>query len=251
MCQYLAVRDHHAVEIEDAIPAHAGLGSGTQLALAVAMATRGLHGLPADLRGDAERLGRGARSGIGIGLFQTGGFVVDGGRGLAATPPPILAHAKFPPAWRVLLVMDPVRQGLSGHQERAAFDALAPMSDGVSGEICRLVLMRVLPALHECDLPAFGAAITTIQRHVGSHFAPSQGGQFTSPPVAAAMDVLAAAGATGIGQTSWGPTGFAFAGSASEAGRLIRLLRETPAAKGLDLRICRALNRGAVVKVVR
>jgi beta-RFAP synthase len=251
MCEHLAVGDHHTVEMHEAIPAHSGLGSGTQLALAVATAMRRLHGFPADLRRDAERLGRGARSGIGIGLFQTGGLVVDGGRGFVSTPPPILAHTKFPADWRVLLVMDPDRHGLSGHQERAAFDALAPMSDFVSGEICRLVLMQVLPALHEHDFRAFGAAITAIQRHVGNHFAPSQGGPFTSPLVAGAMEVLAAAGATGIGQTSWGPTGFAFANSASEARRMVCLLQATPAAKGLDLRICRALNRGAVVKVVR
>ena len=52
------------------------LGSGTQLALAVAAALRALHGYPLDPREDAVLLDRGARSGIGIGIFEQGGLVV-------------------------------------------------------------------------------------------------------------------------------------------------------------------------------
>jgi beta-RFAP synthase len=243
---------HHAIEITAAMPAHAGLGSGTQVALALATALRRLHGCPEDLPGDAERLGRGARSGIGIGLFQHGGLVVDGGKAIdgAAAPaaaPPLLARMAVPRGWRVLLVMDRAREGLSGHLERTAFETLAPMTEATAGTICRLVLMQALPALAEQDLPAFGAAISAIQCHVGDHFAPRQGGRFTSPAVASAMSVLAAAGATGIGQSSWGPSGFAFAGSVAEAQRLHSVLRDSGVAKGLDVLVCRPRNRGAAV----
>src|SRR5262245_28444818 len=85
----LGLRGAHRVQIDKAIPAHAGLGSGTQLALALAAAMRKLHGLPLDIRGDAMRLGRGGRSGIGIGLFDAGGVVVDGGRGPANGVAPV------------------------------------------------------------------------------------------------------------------------------------------------------------------
>src|SRR5262249_725547 len=78
----------HRVEIADAVPAHAGLGSGTQLALAIAAAVRRLHDLPLDVAADAIRLDRGARSGAGVGLFHHGGLVVDGRRGAAMRPPP-------------------------------------------------------------------------------------------------------------------------------------------------------------------
>ena len=33
--------------------------------------------------------GYGARSGIGVGVFELGGFVVDGGRGSLDAPPPV------------------------------------------------------------------------------------------------------------------------------------------------------------------
>ncbi|WP_371734211.1 beta-ribofuranosylaminobenzene 5'-phosphate synthase family protein, partial [Acidisphaera sp. S103] len=249
MCSHLGLTSHHAVEIEQAMPPHAGLGSGTQLALAVAAAVRRLHGRPDDPRGDATHLGRGARSGIGIGLFSQGGLVIDGGRGTQPGPPPLLARAALPEAWRVLLVLDRHSEGLSGPQERAAFDSLDPMDPAISGAICRLVLMQALPALAEHDLPGFGSAITAIQAHVGDYFAPSQGGRFTSPGVGAALRLLADAGATGVGQSSWGPTGFAFAENEREAHRLSGELEARGALKQLDLLICRVLNRGASVDV--
>jgi beta-ribofuranosylaminobenzene 5'-phosphate synthase len=249
MCSHLGLAGHHDIQVREAMPPHAGLGSGTQLALAVAAAVRRLHGLPEDPRGDAARLGRGARSGIGIGLFSEGGLVVDGGKGPIDGPPPLLVRTAVPEAWRVLLVLDRDRQGLSGSRERAAFEALAPMDATVSASICRLVLMQALPALAEGDLETFGAAITAIQGHVGDYFAPAQGGCFTSPDVGAALRLLAASGATGIGQSSWGPTGFAFAANDREALRLASIVEDRLVTKRLDLLICRVLNRGASVDV--
>ena len=246
---HLGLPGHYAIEIGQAMPSHAGLGSGTQLALAVAAALRRLEGLPYDPRGDAQCLERGARSGIGIGLFTRGGLVVGGGRGKRAEPPPLLARLEVPEAWRVLLVLDPGRAGFSGPQERSAFDALGPMDPAVSGAICRLVLMQALPALAEQDLAGFGSAITAIQNHAGDYFAPSQGGRFTSPLVGDAMRVLAEAGATGIGQSSWGPTGFAFAANEPEANRLALNLQQRGMTKRLDLLVCRVLNQGATVTV--
>lgn len=245
----LGLAGGHRLSIESAIPAHAGLGSGTQLALAVAAALRRLHGLEPAARADAYRLGRGARSGIGIGLFEHGGLVVDGGRGAADSPPPLLARLPVPEDWRILLLLDRAGAGLSGASEATAFAALAPMSEAASAALCRLVLMGTLPALAEADLPAFGAAITRIQEVVGDHFAPAQGGRFASSRVARALARLAASGAHGVGQSSWGPTGFAFAADATEAGRLRAALTANGAAEGLDIRICRALNRGAAIAV--
>jgi beta-ribofuranosylaminobenzene 5'-phosphate synthase len=257
MCGNLGLSEPHTIDVQQVVPPHAGLGSGTQLALAVAAAVRRLHGRPDDPRSDAMSLGRGARSGIGIGLFSQGGLVIDGGKrnrqdgskGTLAEPPPLVVRAAVPDAWRVLLVLDRDREGLFGSTERAAFDALAPMDAAVSGAICRRVLMQALPALAERDFSAFGAAITAIQEHVGDYFAPCQGGRFTSKQVEAALKLLAQAGGTGIGQSSWGPTGFTFAASDEEAHRLAGVLEASGMMKRLDLLICRVLNQGASVTV--
>jgi beta-ribofuranosylaminobenzene 5'-phosphate synthase len=241
----LGLRDAHALLIETAMPAHAGLGSGTQLALAVATALRRLHGLAPDLRGDAALLGRGARSGIGIALFASGGLALDGGRGAAAAPPPLLARLDVPEAWRVLLLLDLRRAGLAGAAERDAFAALPPMAAEKAAELCRLVLMQALPAVAEGDLAGFGEAVTRLQRAVGDHFAPAQGGRFASPRVAAALERLAALGAHGLGQSSWGPSGFAFAPDPDAAEWLRRRL--VAGGDMPEVLICRPRNHGADV----
>jgi len=238
----------HHVHIDEAIPSHAGLGSGTQLALALAASVRRLHDLPLDVRGDAFRLGRGRRSGVGIGLFDTGGVVVDGGRGAANAPAPIISRIPFPDAWRIVLVLDPERTGVHGDDETAAFARLPQFPSADAAHICRLVLMQALPALVEADIAAFGGAIKEMQQMLGAHFAPLQGGEpFTSPKVAAALALIESAGAHGIGQSSWGPTGFAFARSQDEAERLVGVARKDARGRGLDIRVCRGLNRGAEI----
>jgi beta-ribofuranosylaminobenzene 5'-phosphate synthase len=246
MRRELGLDGGYRVDILDAVPAHAGLGSGTQLALAVAAGLRRLHGLPLDIASDAMRLGRGERSGIGVGLFHSGGLVVDGGRGPAKRPAPIIARIPFPDAWRILVVLDPSRQGKHGSDETAAFDALPPFPAGAAAHLCRLVVMNALPGLADHDLAEFGTAIAELQARLGDYYAPLQGGsRFTSPHVGAVVESLAREGAVGIGQSSWGPTGFAFAASPAEAERLAALARRHPRAQGLDIRICKGLNRGA------
>ena len=83
--------DHRA-----AIPAHTGLGSGTQLALAWAWAWPA--GRPRGHRARGRRLCWSAarRSGIGIGAFQHGGFILDGGSAADGAPPPVTARLPFP-----------------------------------------------------------------------------------------------------------------------------------------------------------
>jgi beta-RFAP synthase len=234
------------VRIDEVVPAHAGLGSGTQIALAVAAGVRRFHGLPLDVRGDAIRLERGARSGVGIGLFDHGGLVVDGGRGSLTTAAPVVSRMPFPEQWRILVVLDPHRQGVHGPDEREVFSKLAPSSDGQAAHLCRLVLMKALPALAECDIAGFGSAIKEMQMLLGDYFATIQGGsRFSSPDVAAALAALEDEGAYGIGQSSWGPTGFAFAPSAEEANRLVESIYRQPRCRDLDIRTVAGLNRGA------
>ena len=73
----------------------------------------------------------------------------------------------------------------------------------------------------EADIETFGAAMTEIQAIVGGHFAAAQGGSpWTSPAVGRVLEALREAARYGIGQSSWGPTGFAFAPSKEIADRL-------------------------------
>jgi beta-RFAP synthase len=246
LCRHLGIKSQHRLILERAIPQHSGLGSGTQLALAVAAALRTLHRLPLDAAGDAMRLGRGARSGIGIACFADGGVIIDAGKSDEDIQPPVVARLGFPDEWRVILVLDARQSGTHGAAEVEAFRALPRFPATSSGEICRHVLMGLMPALVEHDVLAFGAAVTAIQNLVGTHFAPVQGGVFTSKRVQQTITCLAEAGAVGIGQSSWGPTGFAFAPSDAAARKMLRAGAAT-VGPGMEIHVVRGRNTGAEI----
>ncbi|MEM7222811.1 MAG: beta-ribofuranosylaminobenzene 5'-phosphate synthase family protein [Pseudomonadota bacterium] len=236
--------------IEQAIPAHAGLGSGTQLALAVGHAVERLFALGLSATELANRLDRGARSGIGLGAFTQGGVLLDGGRGALDEPPPIISRFDFPNDWRIFLIYDHSNLGVHGPAELEAFQALPPFPAEAAAGLCRLVLMMILPALAERDLGRFGAGISELQRVVGDHFAPAQGGRFASPGVSEVLTWLEAEGTVGIGQSSWGPTGFALC-SSEQVGlqRLEQALARWPDTSGLRFDLHRGRNRGAESEV--
>lgn len=238
----------YQVEVARAIPAHAGLGSGTQLALAIGLALMRLEGLSLSAQQIGDLAGRGARSAIGMAAFEGGGFIVDGGRGGLDQPPPVLIQMPFPDDWRVLLVLDTRAQGAHGDRETQAFAALPPFPEALADRLCRLVLMQLVPGLKEADIVAFGTALTQIQGIVGGHFAAAQGGSpWTSPAVGRLLTRAAGLGATGIGQTSWGPTGFAFVPSPDVAERLYHSLVEEAKAMGLEIVVVRGRNAGATI----
>ena len=235
--------------LHEAIPAHSGLGSGTQLALALGAALRRLEGIQRDPIQDAQLLRRGARSGIGLGLFERGGFIVDGGHGARTVTPPVLVRMEFPPQWRVIIVLDPHSEGVHGSAEHAAFAQLPDCPASLAGEICRLVLIQALPALVEQDIDPFGDAITRLQEIAGEYFAPAQGGApYTSAAVARVIHDLQQQGAKGTGQSSWGPTGFAFAPSAEAAQFMCDAVQARADSEQVKLVVCKGVNYGVLVE---
>lgn len=250
LCAALNVSDKLSIDIESAIPEHIGLGSGTQMALAIGMGLNALYGLGLSVRDIALMTERGARSGIGIGVFEQGGLVVDGGRGEYTLTPPLISRMAIPDDWRFILVFDARGQGLHGEQEIKAFETLPPFPVQEAARLCYLLLMQGLPALAERDIEHFGAVITQLQQSVGEHFAGAQGGIFTSAEVAEAIHWLAEQGAVALGQTSWGPTGFCAIAGVERAEALQKQAAEYFADhKNLSFMTVSARNSGAEVIV--
>ncbi|GJE15359.1 beta-ribofuranosylaminobenzene 5'-phosphate synthase family protein [Methylobacterium marchantiae] len=241
---HLGIESRAAIQVDEAIPAHAGFGSGTQLALSVAAALAALDGRAFSPDAFADALDRGNRSGVGLAAFTQGGLIVDGGRDASNGPPPLIARLAYPEAWRILLILDEAMTGVHGTREVEAFRDLPRFPEAQAAEICRIVLMQVLPAIATAEAEGFGAGITTIQRLIGDHFAPHQGGRYASPAVAEALAAIAAQGVAGYGQSSWGPTGFALVASEAEALALKASL-ERPGS--LRFVIARGRNSGASV----
>jgi predicted sugar kinase len=110
--------------------------------------------------------------------------------------------------------------------------------------------MQLLPGIADADLAAVGPAIGEIQREVGDYFAPAQQGRFTSPAVSAVLAWLEGEGITGVGQSSWGPTGFAILPDADTAATLCREAQARFGRRHASLRfmVTRGRNRGAEIR---
>jgi beta-RFAP synthase len=239
------------IHVRHTIPAHVGLGSGTQLAMATGLALARLAGRDADVWHLARLMRRGERSGIGIGAFALGGFLVDGGVP-ASTPagevplPPLLFRHPFPPQWWAVLAVPQGHQGVSGTAEDRAFASAPPMAPDAVGRICRLLVMQMLPALLEQDLRTFGAALTEIQTVLGDYFAGIQGGRFSTPVGARLAAHMLEGGAAGVGQSSWGPTVYGLVEGEDAARALARsVAAAVPPGERVEVLTVRAANTGA------
>jgi beta-RFAP synthase len=238
--------------ISQHIPEHAGLGSGTQIALAVGTALSNLYQLDLNTRKIAGHSGRGGRSGVGIAAFDHGGLLVDGGRSVTADAnavPPLLARYHFPEEWTILLIFDATQPGIHGEQEKLGFNQLPIFSENMAAHLCRHVLMQAMPAIVEKDLTAFGHSIQVLQQHVGDYFAPVQGGRYASKLVGDVLHYLQQSGVACFGQSSWGPTGFAIFENSSTAEQYALELKTKFTDQALSWKICKANNQGAEIKV--
>lgn len=242
------------LNIQQNLPEHAGLGSGTQQALAIGTSINSLYGLNLTTSQIAELTERGGRSGIGIAAFDLGGLLIDGGRISNAVQstgrhkvPPLLARYDFPEDWQILLILDNKQPGIHGEEELAAFKTLPVFPENLAAHLCRSVLMQGMPAIVERDLTAFGNCIRELQTHVGDYFAPAQGGRYASQHVGVVLHYLEKLGIACFGQSSWGPTGFAVFENAELAHKHMLELKMTFTESNLTFMLCSANNRGAKV----
>ena len=245
--QHYKINQEISIKVHREIPRHFGLGSGTQMALAVGAGISELFNLNASLSEIAKITKRGLRSGIGIGTFSDGGLILDGGRGKETGIPPIIMQQAFPSEWRVLLIFDHAHTGLHGDDEKKAFAKLQAADLEETYKINYQILMRALPALKEHDLKVFGEAISCIQAYTGDYFAPVQGGRYASQSVSEALAFLSQQGVLCLGQSSWGPTGFAIFESEPVAKQYLMQLQSTFDQSALSWLICGARNIGATI----
>jgi len=250
----VALRVHRALElkpqarivVEEAIPEHVGLGSGTQMALALATAIARQRGIDRPVARLCALAGRAQRSGVGFHLFQAGGLVVEGGHARGAVPfevPPLLARHDVPDDWRIVVAIPKTSQTISGDMEDEAFRRLRPAAAVTVDRIARAVLTRLLPAVVSRNLKEFGAALTDVQDLVGGCFAAVQDGAY-HPAAEPLVRLLKAKKACGVGQSSWGPAVYAFAADAREEQRLVGIL--SAASPGAVLLKARPQNQGAL-----
>jgi beta-ribofuranosylaminobenzene 5'-phosphate synthase len=251
----------------ESIPAHVGLGSGTQIGLAVGTALARLAGLDLSMGEIALAVGRGIHSGIGIATFRHGGFVLDGGHRVVSNTigasgagiqtrqieknsvPPVLFQHSMPKDWHFVIVIPETGQGYSGAKEDKAFLQLPEAPSHLVEKISRVLLIKMLPAIMEKDIVNFGQALTGIQCMVGDCFTSVQGGRFANAISEKMVDFMLENGAAGIGQSSWGPTVYGLVEGKESARRLMRATRLYLADLGGGRTLCvQPHNSGAQIR---
>jgi beta-ribofuranosylaminobenzene 5'-phosphate synthase len=218
------------VEVIEAPPQHVGLGSGTQLAMAVAagLATwrsGDWQASPDNLLELVAVAGRAARSGVGTYGFVLGGLIMESGKLASETLAPLEQRVDLAAEWRFVLVLPRHTPGLSGDEERQAFDQLPPVPPETTDRLRRELNDNLFPAARAKDFARFGESLYRYGHAAGECFAARQGGPFASPRLAALVETIRTLGIPGVGQSSWGPTIFAAVDSPSAAEDLIEKLR--------------------------
>ena len=95
-------------------------------------------------------MGRTAQSGVGTGVFAQGGLVVDAGKNThdsTAKQSHLSVDMTFPDEWRFVVAIPNTKKGLANEAETSAFEKLPPMPAAEVGKICRLTMLKLLPAL--------------------------------------------------------------------------------------------------------
>lgn len=193
-------------------PEHAGLGVGTALGLSLAKLFAPEHSDPAEL------MGRGRRSRIGIMGFQHGGFWFDDGEHTQQLP--------WPESWRFVLLHAESGSEWHGERELDAFNRPRLAASDSNSRLQDRCIKVLIPAIRNADFPTFASALGEYGLLAGEPFRAAQGGPYASPSIQSKVEMLAALGFSGAGQSSWGPTVYVPVPGESTGRDLVRQLTD-------------------------
>ncbi|MGB7323831.1 MAG: beta-ribofuranosylaminobenzene 5'-phosphate synthase [Rubripirellula sp.] len=215
------------INVVTAPPSHCGLGSGTQLSMAIAESICEFFGVDVAAENLAvEIAGRGKRSAIGVHGYYAGGLIDE----RADSPTdlnPLNHRIELPESWRVI-IMRPKSQAttISGDTEIQQFSALTAASGEAKSNLIHILDHEILPAAKAAEFAKFAGSVQRYNHASGMLFASVQGGPYHGENVARLIDEATARGGQGVGQSSWGPGVFAWFESAAE---LERFANDLPA----------------------
>ncbi|MFW5961711.1 MAG: beta-ribofuranosylaminobenzene 5'-phosphate synthase family protein [bacterium] len=244
------------VKVERLLPAHNGLGSGTQSALTLAEGINRLYNLNLNNKMIAEMVDRRhSRSAVGFGAFYQGGFIVDGGRPTEDKEndeylPPIIYQHQVPENWHFIVVLPFYEKDkMAGEKEIKTFKNLKQMRLEKCQENCHNLLLGMLPALQENNIKKFSEHLNKIEDNVGDYFAEIQGGRYTSDLAAEMIMLMEEEGVYARGQSSWGPAVYGLVRAREKAENIEFKLRKKFGNDIRDIYISTTANRGAEISI--
>jgi beta-RFAP synthase len=234
------------VQIQQGLISHCGLGSGTQLSLAIAEGLCRFLGTEVPPLEIATAIAnRGKRSAVGVHGFFNGGLIFESPASRIQSPDqkvpdqkfsdqkfsdqkfseqrfseqklnPVTQRIELPQSWRIAFLMPlnndqaAKNQSISGDDEAECFSQLGNEESRQIRQLSRTITDRILPAANASDFKAFCRAVADYNQQSGMLFADVQGGPYNGTEVTTLIQTLQNLGLEGIGQSSWGPGVFAW-----------------------------------------
>ncbi len=215
------------IDIRQRAQPHHGLGTGTQLAMALADALATFCGATLDHETLATQIAqRGNRSAVGSHGYFQGGLIYESTPNRSTSSPspapsPLNAIAQrieLPDQWRVLVFRPSVdTPTISGAVEQQQFDRLGSASVVQREALQRIVEDELLPSARGGQFDAFTDALARYNHASGMLFEHVQGGPYSTVAIDRLVKTLQALGAAGVGQSSWGPSVFSWFETESSA----------------------------------
>ncbi len=243
-------------------PSHVGLGSKTQLSLAIATAIAKLKNKNIPVQELTKLAERGGTSGIGWRGFEKGGFILDAGHDFgkgkeketflpssasnSADPALTILRYPIPDSWRFVLVIPNVKPGAYGDKEMEVFQEHAPIPRSEVNEVSHQIIMKVLPGIIKNDLACFGEGLKRIQC-IG----------FKKIEIDLQHDVVKdlliffeESGVKAYGMSSFGPSVVGITESDSQADDLFKVVHNRIKSIGGHIYICKPNNTGAKIEYI-
>ena len=242
-------------------PSHVGLGSKTQLSLAIATAITKLKNITNVSTRDLTKLvERGGTSGIGWRGFEKGGFILDAGHDFGkgkeketflpssaskmADPALTILRYDIPEDWRFVLAIPNVKKGAYGDEEVSIFQTHAPIPKEEVNEVSHQILMKLIPGLLKNNLDCFGEGLKRIQK-IG----------FKKVELSLQHDIVKDLinffeeyGLKAYGMSSFGPSVVGITQSEEEAANLLKEIQMKLKNVGGHIYICKPNNEGAKIE---
>jgi beta-ribofuranosylaminobenzene 5'-phosphate synthase len=211
------------VEVTRLAPQHAGMGSGTQLSLAVADAICQHCGVDLPPEQLAMTIAdRGKRSAVGLYGYFHGGLIFEADSRLASQQR-LQQRVALPTGWTVIVVRPRVRnEAISGELESQQFNRLPSVSQMTIDRLRGQVEDDILPAAATEQFQPFADAVTRYNAASGELFRSVQGGPYNGPAVTSIVQWFKEQGVRGVGQSSWGPGVFAWFENRRDAEQVLR-----------------------------
>jgi beta-ribofuranosylaminobenzene 5'-phosphate synthase len=241
-------------------PSHVGLGSKTQLSLAIGTAISKLKNMDIPIEEITKMVERGGTSGIGWRGFETGGFIVDGGHDYgigkekenflpssasgSANPALTISKYNIPENWRFVLVIPNVKPGANGEEEVDIFKKYTPIPRDEVNEVSHQILMKMLPGILRNDLQCFGEGLKRIQSIGFKKIEISLQKQIVKD----LLKLFEKIGVKAYGMSSFGPSILGITDSDGEAEKLKKTVEKYLNGIGGHIFLCKPNNTGAKIE---